>query len=163
MGKPTVPYARNIIRRTLFEIIDPSPAKREIDEVWIHFESACAYCATPLVRGTKQAHLDHLVPTSAGGRNHVANRVLSCATCNEHEKREMPWEDFLAQKTRSTDEFSMRRQKVLDWTTRFSENEVQLRPEVLALLNDAVDEATSAFTRQVERIRASKLDFKTLE
>lgn len=66
MPKTTLPYARNIIRRSLFEVIDPTPSRKEQAAVWSHFGSACAYCERPLAQDKKEAHLDHLVSVSGG-------------------------------------------------------------------------------------------------
>jgi len=75
MPAPTPGYVKNIVRRSLREIVDPSPSKK--DEY-------------------KEGHMDHLVSSSVGGSNQISNRVLSCASCNEKEKLDMPWEQFFS-------------------------------------------------------------------
>lgn len=53
--------------------------------------STCFYCGR--VYNKKKAkiypwlyfdkvHIDHVIPFSRGGRNHVSNYVISCSTCN---------------------------------------------------------------------------------
>ena len=79
-------YVKNVIRRSLREIVDPSPTKEDEERIWKFFNSECAYCGKPLSKLQKQGHIDHLVPSSLGGPNHISNRVLSCATCNDAEK-----------------------------------------------------------------------------
>jgi hypothetical protein len=154
MGRITPPMARNMIRRALIEMIDKSPSKSEISQVWEYFGSACAYCGRALMSGEKQAHLDHLISSSAGGRNHIANRVLACAACNEHEKREMDWEIFLRLKAESEAEFLSRKRRIEKWTTMFPVDAAVLAPEVFDFARECADEAVRAFSIQADRIRA---------
>ena len=97
---PTVTFSRakNMGRRDLYGVVDPDLTKKQIDELWTFVRSRCAYCNRELGRGKKQAHIDHLLSTSARGLNHISNRVLSCAACNEDEKRDRPWREFLREK-----------------------------------------------------------------
>lgn len=39
----------------------------------------CVYCGEPI---EKTPHIDHLVPVSAGGKNHICNLAASCPSCN---------------------------------------------------------------------------------
>ena len=84
--------AKNIISRSLRAIIDPHPTDAEITRLRQHFGSRCAYCGREVGVAPKDAHVDHV---EGRGANHISNRVLSCADCNEKEKRELPWRDFL--------------------------------------------------------------------
>ncbi len=86
MPAPTPGYVKNMIRRSLRETIDPSPTKKEETRIWDFFNSECAYCGKKLRKINKEGHIDHLVPSALGGANHISNRVLSCADCNEKEK-----------------------------------------------------------------------------
>src|SRR5262245_55522910 len=115
MPAPTPAYAKNIIRRAFSELVDPSPKRKEMDAVWEHFGDACAYCESVLKRGAKQGHIDHLVSASQGGSNAMRNRVLSCARCNEIEKLDRPWEDFLRSKCKDEADFHTRRRRILEW------------------------------------------------
>ena len=90
-------YVKNVIRRSLREIVDPSPTKEEEVRIWKFFNSECAYCGKPLSKPQKQGHIDHLFPSSLDGPNHISNRVLSCATCNEAEKLDGAWQEFMVQ------------------------------------------------------------------
>jgi hypothetical protein len=154
MGKASVPYAKNTIRRSLFEILDPQPTTAQEARLWDHFGSACAYCDRALTRGTKQAHLDHLVPSSEGGRNHIGNRVLACATCNEHEKRELPWEPFLQSKCETADVFAARRARIVAWQAQFTADDLHFPPAVVAAINEAAVRACGAYDSAVKEIRA---------
>src|SRR5437016_2003417 len=98
MPTATVPRAKNFGARALFGIVDPDLTKAQLDQLWAFFGSRCAYCRKRLERGKKQAHIDHLVSTSAKGLNHISNRVLSCADCNEDGKRDWPWKHFLRER-----------------------------------------------------------------
>lgn len=113
-------YVRNIIGRSFREIIDPSPSKNEEREIWAFFESKCAYCGKPISE-KKQGHIDHLMPSTLDGQNNISNRVLSCATCNESEKRDMIWVEFLLKKNPT--EYKTRSAKIHEWQ--------KLHPEIL--------------------------------
>ncbi len=144
------------MRRALFELVDPPPRRSDIEQIWVHFQSACAYCGQPLKPGKKQAHLDHLVPSSGGGRNHIANRVLSCATCNEKEKLEAPWEQFLCRKVGSDAEFTQRKQRIQAWQARFTPDEMQLSPELVEFVNGRMEAALAVFMDAATQIRAQR-------
>ena len=99
---PTVTpgYVKNVIRRSLREIVDPGPTKEGEERIWKFFNSECAYRGKPLSKLQKQGHTDHLVPPSLDGLNYISNRVLSCATCNEADKLDGAWQEFMVQKNR---------------------------------------------------------------
>ncbi len=42
----------------------------------------CFFCGTQISLGSKSLHVDHYKPLSEGGRNDLANMVLTCAKCN---------------------------------------------------------------------------------
>src|SRR5688572_18853574 len=88
MGKMTPSGAKNAIRRALFGIVDPHPNASQIHQIWSFFDSSCAYCGRSLVRGNRDAHIDHLVSKGSGGSNALSNFVLACGICNGDEKRE---------------------------------------------------------------------------
>jgi len=115
MPAPSLPQTKNSIKRALWNLADPQPSKAEVQALWKHFESRCAYCGTKLNKDKRNGHLDHLVV----GRNHISNRVLSCGICNGDEKREQNWESFLASKCgNDTAKLQRRRKKILDWRER---------------------------------------------
>jgi CRISPR/Cas system Type II protein with McrA/HNH and RuvC-like nuclease domain len=115
MPAPKPGYIKNMIRRSLREIVDPSPSKGDEERIWQFFNSACAYCGKPLKRAQKEGHIDHLVPSSLGGPKHVSNRVLSCATCNEAEKLEGVWEEFMVRKNPEPAILQGRVAKIHEW------------------------------------------------
>ena len=109
-GAVESPPSQNLMRRAVDEILDPSP--RDIDPLWKHFDSCCAYCGKPLSRELREGHRDHAV---AGGGNGLGNLVLSCGSCNGDEKREASWHGFLEQKTIDPDMRSVRQARIEAW------------------------------------------------
>jgi len=115
MPAVTPGYVKNVIRRSLREIVDPSPTKEDEERIWKFFNSECAYCGKPLNKLQKQGHIDHLVPSSLDGPNHISNRVLSCATCNEAEKLNGAWQEFMVQKNRDPAVLCAHMAKIHEW------------------------------------------------
>ena len=115
MPAPTPGYVKNMIRRSLREIVDPSPTKEDEEKIWKFFGSECAYCGKQLHKARKEGHIDHLTPASLGGSNHIANRVLSCATCNEAEKLDAPWQEFIRWKNQDPAVARTRMDKIRQW------------------------------------------------
>jgi hypothetical protein len=113
MSAHSLSQVKNYIGHTLRKAVDPDPSAKQIQALWAHFESRCAYCGCELDPDNRKAHRDHL---EASGRNHISNRVLSCGVCNGDDKRERNWESFLSEKCGSAIEVhKTRRQRILDW------------------------------------------------
>jgi CRISPR/Cas system Type II protein with McrA/HNH and RuvC-like nuclease domain len=146
-------YVKNVIRRGLSELVDPSPTRCERLAIWSYFQDCCAYCGQQLRRGSKEAHIDHLVPTSVGGANGMGNRVLSCASCNEKEKREQPWEEFLKSKVRSPEQYSTRRQRILDWQKEHPMVTGPDHQKLIDLASEKANEISDLFEQSVDEIR----------
>lgn len=127
--KYTVAQARNLMRRSIQEIVDPGPAS--IDPVWDYFESRCAYCQVQLVRGERDAHTDHAEPN---GGNHLGNLVLACGRCNGDEKRDEPWRDFLRRKAPDALTLQHRKDRILAWLALHPRPMQPHGPEVEQLL-----------------------------
>jgi hypothetical protein len=108
-------FAKNMMRRSLRAVVDPHPTDEEVAEVWQFFGGECAYCGMTIALRSKDMHLDHLESETTGGANHISNRVPSCAACNEKEKRELPWLQFLNRKATSPDVREARRRKIMEW------------------------------------------------
>ncbi len=121
MPAPTPGYVKNVIRRSLREIIDPSPSKQDEKKIWIFFQNECAYCGTRVQKSKKEGHIDHLLPSSMDGPNHISNRVLSCATCNEAEKLDGEWHEFILSKNNNINTARARIAKIRDWQKSNSE------------------------------------------
>jgi CRISPR/Cas system Type II protein with McrA/HNH and RuvC-like nuclease domain len=150
MPATTTAYAKNIIRRALREVVDRSPSKRDIILLWEFFESSCAYCGTHLLRENKEGHVDHLVAASKGGSNHISNRVLACANCNEKEKLDQPWEQFLRRKNFDRKTFSRRQSKILEWTARSKKRQ---EDELMEAAEAAAARVAAYFDEEVLRLR----------
>lgn len=61
--------------------------------IYIEHRSECVYCGEPL--GIDNHSLDHVVPTSRGGRNDADNTAPACRFCN-HAKANLTAAEFLA-------------------------------------------------------------------
>ncbi len=150
---PTLPKARNAIKRALRELIDPSPTIEEADELWRHFQSRCLYCGAILGREEREAHLDHLDSSHAGGASAIGNRVLACGGCNGDNKRETPWREFLEKKCPDEAERARRLTLIMTWQR---DHPV---PSVIGSLEDvwekACANALSAFDEAAEEIRTN--------
>lgn len=151
MLAPTPGYVKNIIRRSLREIVDPSPCKKDVQIIWEFFNSECAYCGKKLRKGHKEAHIDHLVSSSYGGANQLCNRVLSCATCNEKEKLDKPWEEFLAQKCSSKQIEAERKSKILQWQKKHKE--YLLGKDILSKIKSLADDVAVCYDEKVDQVR----------
>jgi 5-methylcytosine-specific restriction endonuclease McrA len=65
------------------------------DEAWSAYiaqRASCKYCGCHIPYFGRSSHLDHLVPLSAGGANHIGNLVWACASCDERKGATLPWE-----------------------------------------------------------------------
>ena len=151
MPAPTPGYVRNMIRRSLREICDPSPTKKDEQYIWDYFDSECAYCGRKLNKASKDGHIDHLVSVALGGSNCISNRVLSCANCNANEKLDMPWEKFLIQKNPNKSEASRRKDKILKWLSMH--HTTIIRKDILAEILSLGDEVVAAYDEKVELTR----------
>ncbi len=160
MPAVTTAYAKNIIRRAFREIIDQTPPKQAADNIWDFFASECAYCGVKLNRNNKEGHIDHLISASKGGRNHFANRVLSCATCNEKEKRDLPWEEFLATKVTDQKLLGIRRKKILDWQAKNSDNLTVDFQHLVSLADSLANEVVNAFELKIVELKKQKQNLK---
>lgn len=114
MPAPTPGDVKRLIHRSLREIVDPSPTKKDEERIWKFFDYECAYCGKPL-RLQEEGHIDHLFPASLGGPNHISNRVLSCATCNVAEKRDGAWPEFVVRKNPDREIMRPRLARIRKW------------------------------------------------
>lgn len=155
MGKMTPSAAKNAIRRALVGVIDPHPSASQVHRLWAFFESRCAYCGRELVRGNRDAHVDHLVPTRTGGSNSLGNFVLSCGICNGDEKRDGHWESFLRKKAPDEVTFKARKERIAAWISSCSSNPA-CDSSVLDTVNEGIDRAVASFDTALQNIRRLK-------
>jgi hypothetical protein len=106
-------WVKNISRRVLWAALEADITKDDRRVMAEFFGGKCAYCENPL---DTRWHADHLLPVDSGGFNHLSNRVPACPRCNEHEKRDMEWLQFLERKSSGDDQvFARRRARIEDW------------------------------------------------
>jgi hypothetical protein len=155
MGKMTPSQARNSIRRALSGVLDPSPNASQVHRIWDFFDSSCAYCGKPLVRGNRDGHIDHLVSLTAGGSNALSNFVLACAICNGDEKRDERWREFLRRKVPDAATFRSRKDRIDKWMASCG-TAATAAPAVSEAMNREIERAVEAFDLALERIRRLK-------
>jgi hypothetical protein len=149
---PSIPTAKNMLRRALMEILDKPPTKREAVPLWEYFGSTCAYCSRPLERGDRSATLDHLVPQARQGSNHLANLVLACGPCND-ERRDQPWEEFLRNRCLTRREYDVRRRRILEWVRQYGGKELQTSQSLHEYAQLYIDSALGAVDAVVYVLR----------
>jgi hypothetical protein len=149
-------WVKNMIRRSFRELVDPAPKRKQLDPLWSFFKSRCAYCGRKLDRAKKEGHIDHLIPASQGGSNHASNRVLSCATCNEKEKLDVPWKQFLKCKIANDRIRASRQRRIEEWRKRQGADAATLSPERRELVDKASEKAILAYDREVRRVRKAR-------
>jgi hypothetical protein len=132
--------------------LDPHPSRHDVDRLWAYFNSSCAYCGVRIPRESRGGHLDHVVAASLGGGNSIHNFVLSCARCNGDEKREAPWERFLADKCPYVEVASERRARIIDWLAQAPASSHSV--EETARFEAIVSEALKSFDDAVHQVRS---------
>jgi 5-methylcytosine-specific restriction endonuclease McrA len=123
--KYTVSQAKNRMRRTVEEILDPGP--RNVNALWEHFGAQCAYCGKDLNRDRREGHIDHADPD---GGNDLGNLVLACGSCNGDEKREESWQGFLRRKTPDDAIFAEREGRIRAWLDQHPPKPAEDSPEI---------------------------------
>ncbi len=59
-------------------------------------QDRCAYCLSPEQMMGVAFEIDHILPSSAGGRTQFDNLCLSCPTCNRHKAKRLSARDPLS-------------------------------------------------------------------
>lgn len=144
-------WAKNVARRVLWSALEKDIGRDERAAMLGHFNGCCAYCGVEL--GAKW-HADHLV---SGGTNHISNRVPSCAKCNEHEKREREWGEFLTEKC-AGDEARLldRRSRILAWQERHGADFVAVTAEQRQIWVEECARVAAAIDAGYQRLRATR-------
>jgi 5-methylcytosine-specific restriction endonuclease McrA len=52
-------------------------------------QGRCVYCLSPELLMGVTFEIDHIIPSSAGGRTRLDNLCLSCPTCNRHKAQRL--------------------------------------------------------------------------
>ena len=108
-------WAKNVCRRVLWAAFEKDISKAERAAMLKYFEHRCAYCDEVLA---SRWHADQVHLIDNGGFNHLSNRVPSCADCNEHERRNMDWLEFLRLKVSSQEMLEQRKERIEQWRER---------------------------------------------
>lgn len=148
--KLTPAQVKNLMRRGLRFLVDPEPEKEDKRRVWDFFNGSCAYCCKQLTDG--EGDIDHLVSAALGGANALANRVLSCKSCNAEEKRERNWCEFLKEKCTSPDILQEREFRIRKWI-ELNGGCLQLSSELRAILDEESNRTTKEYDVACARIR----------
>ena len=157
MTGPTPSQAKNMIRKSLLGIIDPEPSKEDITRLWEFFESRCAYCGTKINRKRRQGHIDHLVPQTVNGINHISNRVLSCGYCNGDEKRDTHWAEFIINKhSRNPSVAKQRIDKIKEW--RNLHKEPKLDSELRNKAEDIANQVCVRYNLALRDLKKLRID-----
>lgn len=77
---------------------------KQIQALFAAFDGKCIYCGTSEDEAGRPHHVDHLVPVSAGGRHHISNLVLSCASCNSSKGNKPFFQFYLEKQNKISDE-----------------------------------------------------------
>jgi len=145
-------WLKNISRRVLWAAFEKDITADDRAAMAKHFEGRCAYCGDEL---GQRWHADHLVSVYQGGFNHISNRVACCPGCNEREKQEKHWLDFLSAKCDSDLQILERRKnKIASWQERhnatrppITETQRQAWKTEVDNLADAIDSAWNRLKR----------------
>ena len=156
MPGETPGYVKNMIRRCFREQIDRSPTDSQTKKIWEYFQNSCAYCGRTLDRKNREGHIDHLVSASQKGPNHISNRVLSCATCNEEEKLDKDWRVFLEQKVPDRSLREKRMKRIEQWMVTQGAGCFTIAEGLLQESERLADIAVRAFDSGIEKIRSMK-------
>lgn len=86
------------------------------EAVWNMTGGQCYYCSTQLIKSdelgdpSRRFHVDHLVPRSARGPDHISNYVPACQACNVA-KGSMPFAAFFKKKREEAKIISLNRSR----------------------------------------------------
>ncbi|MFB0981027.1 MAG: HNH endonuclease [Alteromonadaceae bacterium] len=153
----TPSQAINAIKKSLKALVDPKITKADKTVIWQHFENSCAYCGSSLNPNERKAHIDHVIPESEGGSNRLCNLILTCPTCNGDEKREMPWEEFLATKyDAKSKKYKRRYDKIISWFELHSGSPT-ITNEQQEQLQSAFDKINACYSLVVVQIKQTNL------
>lgn len=152
-GKVSPSQAKNYIARSLRAVADPHPSSIALQELWKHFNSQCAYCGLELRTGSEEASYDHLLPD---GGNHLGNIVLACGRCNEYEKLNKNWEEFLREKAKTSKLYVERHSRILDWKKIHRRDLSQVNQALLEQAEVCISRALKSYERELSKLRAAR-------
>lgn len=71
--------------------------RKELRGLLAAFDGKCIYCNATEEETGHPHHVDHVIAVSIGGRHHISNLVVACASCNSS-KSNTPFLDFYIRK-----------------------------------------------------------------
>lgn len=145
--RTSVPSAKNIMRRAVADIVDPSPTDN--GPLWDYFNDQCAYCGKTLIRSSRIGQVDHAEP---GGGNHLGNLVLACARCNGDLKGQEPWQDFLRRTVQDNEESLQRETRIHKWSELHPRQNSHRSGDVERVLAD-IEQLINDFADKCEELR----------
>jgi len=148
--KLTPAQVKNLMRRGLRLLVDPEPEKEDKQIVWDFFGGRCAYCGKQLTNG--EGDIDHLISAALGGTNALANRVLSCKSCNAEGKRDRDWIEFLKEKCAFPNILQERELRIRKWIEQNGGYQ-ELSSEIQVLLDEESTRVTKEYDIACARIR----------
>lgn len=153
----TPSQARNSIKKCLKALIDPKPKNNDKNQIWAFFKNKCAYCGLLLTQESRKGHIDHLHSEMEGGSNRLSNLVLTCATCNGDEKRELNWKEFLFEKCGEDNKlYQERSTKIYNWIKINGGNPILSEKEKDILETEFI-KINQVLTKSVESLRSLKM------
>lgn len=94
-------------RRVLKSLVGCTSQELQNMYKWFNYE--CAYCGEKLEGNT--LNVDHIVPRSKGGSNHIGNLTISCMYCNSEVKSDLDLDELEINKMFTQE----RKDKILKW------------------------------------------------
>ena len=151
LSKPA--QVKNLMRRGLRLLVDPNLSAEDKRRIYAFFDGRCAYCGDQ-IDGNGQ--LDHLIPTSKRGSNHISNRVLSCGDCNA-KRNSIPSGDSSSPSNERAKRISsqMRQQKIEQWISECGDALV-IPDAILSVVHEESDRVVEEYDIAVRRIREAR-------
>jgi len=88
----------------------------------------------------------------------MSNRVLSCATCNEKEKLDAPWEEFLSKEISDKNLLNKRKKKILKWQRENGAFASRVDVKILATIDSLGNKVIDCYDQSVLEIRKLRDD-----
>lgn len=152
MKPKTLSLVKNLMRRSLKDLLEGVPSPAEQRRIREHFKHCCAYCGA--AAAPREGHIDHADPD---GGNGIGNLLLACKTCNGDRKRETPWQQFLEREYgKDSALYEQRQQHIAAWMnanpSRAKTPVLAATPAVAAALDEA-EQAIAAFAKAYDAVR----------